>query len=113
MEARVKYFSMNGNRRALIVIIVSFFASDCIQVASNKKTGGKGEEQICFDGQKNSHVSAFPPPFHHAIKEIYNQDILPIFPPIQKTLPPCVACNVVKNTIHPLIPSYLGEQSVH
>jgi hypothetical protein len=38
MEARVKYFSMNGNRGALIVIIVSFFASDCIRVAS-KKTG--------------------------------------------------------------------------
>jgi hypothetical protein len=31
---------MNGNRRALIVIVVSFLASDCIQVAS-KKTGGR------------------------------------------------------------------------
>jgi hypothetical protein len=37
MEARGKYFLMNGYRRALIVIIVSFPASDCIQVASKKK----------------------------------------------------------------------------
>jgi hypothetical protein len=39
------------------------------------KIAGKGKrEQVCFGGQKNSHVSTFPPPFHHAIKEIYNQD---------------------------------------
>jgi hypothetical protein len=37
MEARVKYFLMNGNRRALIVIIVSFLASDCIQITYASK----------------------------------------------------------------------------
>jgi hypothetical protein len=42
MEARVKYFLMNGNRRALIAIIVRFL--DSIQVACKKNDGaGKGE----------------------------------------------------------------------
>jgi hypothetical protein len=35
---------MNGNRRALIVIIVNFLASDCIQVASKKKDGAGGRQ---------------------------------------------------------------------
>jgi len=83
MEARVKYFLMNGNRRALIVIIVSFLASDCIQITyASKKMGGSGklEQLVCFDGQKNSHASAFPPSFPFpslfldVIKAIYNQD---------------------------------------
>jgi hypothetical protein len=55
---------VNGNRRALIVIIVRFLDSlIAFRLHPRKKMGRERGKARGFDGQKNSHVSAFPP-FH-------------------------------------------------
>ena len=80
MEARVKYFLMNGNRRALIVIIVSFLASViAFRLHLRKRWEGKGKNEFVLMGKKipmflPSHLLSIMQSRKLTIKELHTKD---------------------------------------